>query len=142
MAKKPDTEIDNLSKVATKFIPDHELRDPIAILFRKLLRVTNVNVSKWTTLLNSHLKWEINEKDPVKAKKMRGHQVGNIKSTFFKSYELTFQKLLAGLSILRMKECEIILRVKDHEGNVTEVSEKIRIASSFENRKKEEKSSE
>lgn len=129
----------NLTKISTKFIPDNELQDPVAILFRKLLKACRVNVSKWSVLLNSHLRWEINEKDPKKAKVMRTNHLGNIKTTYFETPTLTFQKLLAGISILKFKKCEIILRVTDHEGNVTEVSESIRIASSKDSDKEEPK---
>ncbi len=132
---KEKAELD-LRKVSSKPIDDNELQDAPARLFRKLLRVCNINVDKWTVLLNDHLRWEITEKDPKEAKRQRQTAWGNIRDAYFQKPTLTFPKLLAGLSILRMKECEIIIRTRDHEGNVFEVTEKVKIASSWDLRKK------
>lgn len=117
----------NMSTISPKYVEDNELRDTPARLFRKILNAMDMNPTKWSKLLRDYLSWSITTKDREKAKNERIHQTGNIKGTYFQSPTLTFNKLLAGLSILQMKECEIIIRVKDHDGQIIEVKETMRV---------------
>lgn len=128
----------DLHKLTAKYVEDKDLRDPAARLFRKLLRLCTINVAKWSALVNDHLRWEITEKDEKKAKEARINAIGNIKSAYFGSPTLTLPKLLAGLSILKMKDCTIIIRVTDHDGNIKEVSEHVVITSSYNDLNKKE----
>lgn len=122
---------DDLSKVTPKYIEDRDLYDPPARLFRSTLRAMGVNLSKWNCFLAEHLRWSITTTDKTEAKKQRTNAVGNIKSAYFMTPTLSFNKLLAGLSILKIQECEVVLRMKDHKGEYHEVSEKFKISSSF-----------
>lgn len=116
-----------MSSISNNYVEDNQLRDTPARLFRKILNAMGMNPSMWTKLLREYLGWVVTTKDREKAKKERIHQTGNLKTTYFQSPTLTFGKLLAGLSILQMKECEIIIRVTDKDGEVIEVSERLRV---------------
>lgn len=116
-----------MSGISAKYVEDNQLRDTPARLFRKILNAMGMNPPMWSKLLREYLSWVVTTKDREKAKNERIHQTGNIKSSYFQSPTLTFNKLLAGLSILQMKECEIIIRVKDKDGEVIEVSETLRV---------------
>lgn len=130
MSKKNKGRDFDIGKITAGYVDDDELSDVPARLFRRLLRRLEMNVSKWTLLVNDYLRWEIRSEDPVEAKKARQDALGNIKQTYFKKPILTFPKLLAGLSIIKMKKCEVILRVTDQDDRVIEVSEVFKITSS------------
>lgn len=116
-----------LSNISKKYVEDEELRDAPARLYRKILNEMEMDPRKWNNYLRDYLEWAITIEDREQAKADRITKAGNIKETYFQKNTLTFNKLLEGLSILRMEECEIILRVKDSEGVTYEVGEKIRI---------------
>ena len=116
-----------LSSISHKYIEDEELRDTPARLFRKLLNKMEMNPRKWASYLRNYLEWIVTIKDPEKAKADRMNKQGNIKDTYFQKETLTFNKLLEGLSILDMDECEIQLTVKDRAGKQYQVSETIKI---------------
>lgn len=116
-----------LSNISKKYVEDEELRDAPARLYRKILNEMEMDPQKWNSYLRDYLEWAITIEDREQAKADRITKAGNIKETYFQKNTLTFNKLLEGLSILRMDECEIILRVKDSEGVTYEVGEKIRI---------------
>lgn len=118
---------ERLSSISLKYVEDEELRDTPARLYRKILNEMDMNPRKWSNYLRDYLEWVVTLEDREKAKADRITKAGNIKETYFQKHTLTFNKLLEGLSILRMDECEIILRAKDSEGKVYEVNEKIRI---------------
>lgn len=130
MENNPKPQYD-LSKVSPKYIDDRDLRDPPARLFRATMRKLGMNLSKWNCYLADHLRWSITTTDKTEAKKQRTNALGNIKSVYFMTHTLSFQKLLAGLSILKIQECEVILRMKDHKGEMHEVSEKFKISGSL-----------
>lgn len=116
-----------LSSVSVKYVEDEDLRDTPARLFRKILVEMGMNPFKWNNYLRPYLDWIITITDREKAKEARMTKTGNIKETYFQKPTLTFNKLLEGLSILRMESCEIIIKVKDADGNIITVSEEIRI---------------
>lgn len=124
--QKPQRTV-KLNSISPKYVEDRELRDAPARLFRALLNKLEMTPHKWTTKLRNYLDYVVTTKDPEKSKTERITRTGNIKDTYFQKPTLTFNKLLEGLSILEIEECEIILRTKDSEGNVIEVQEKIRI---------------
>lgn len=126
-SKKSDNDF---RKNIKKYVEDEDLRDSPARLFRKLTKKLGINLSKWNCLLRDYLLWTIPTKDLEKAKSERSTALGNIKSTYFMSNTLTFNKFIEGLSILKLVNCEITIKVTDGEGNVTEVSETIKIRSS------------
>ncbi|EBV8434063.1 hypothetical protein AVA65_07425 [Salmonella enterica subsp. enterica serovar Minnesota] len=136
------TQAQGMSGISNKYVEDNQLRDTPARLFRKILNAMGMNPPMWSKLLREYLSWVVTTKDREKAKNERIHQTGNIKSSYFQSPTLTFNKLLAGLSILQMKECEIIIRVKDKEGQVIEVSETLRVMGPPTKRPEEKTSSE
>ena len=139
---KRKTPSQSMSNISPRYIEDNELRDTPARLFRKILNAMEMSPTKWSKLLRDYLTWSVTTKDREKAKNERIHQTGNIKGTYFQSATLTFNKLLAGLSILQMKECEIIIRVKDEEGNVIEVKETMRVMGPAHKRPDDKSSSE
>ena len=94
-----------------------------------------MNVDKLCLLMNEYVKWTVTGEDEAEIRKRRSYTMGNIKDTYFKNPTLTFSKLIEGLSILRMSKVEVILRVYDKKGNMTEVSETVRIISSPDDKK-------
>lgn len=130
-----------MNSISPKYIEDNELRDTPARLFRKILNAMDMNPGLWTKLLREYISWNVTTKDREKAKNERIHQTGNIKGSYFQSATLTFNKLLAGLSILQMQSCEVIIRVKDKEGKVIEVSETLRVMGPLPKRLEEKSSS-
>ncbi|WPH68753.1 hypothetical protein [Stenotrophomonas phage BUCTxx100] len=124
-----------ISKLSNNSCADSDLADEPARLFRKLLRKLNMNVDKLCLLMNEYVKWTVTGEDEAEIRKRRSYTMGNIKDTYFKNPTLTFSKLIEGLSILRMSKVEVILRVYDKKGNVTEVSETVRIISSPDDKK-------
>jgi len=108
-----------------KYVPDDLLIDAPARLFRALINKLEMNPQKWGNYLRHYLDWSIPSagKTPEKLKSERGTRVGNIKETFFQKDSMTHNKLMEGLSILRMRSCELIMRVKDEDGNIIEVSD-------------------
>lgn len=112
-----------------RYVPDEDLRDIPARLFRKIIQKHNINLSKWTCLLRDYLLWTIPNDDPEKVKSERSTAAGNIKSAYFMSPTLTFNKLIEGMSILKFVKCKVTLELTDGEGNVTEVSDTIKIRS-------------
>lgn len=116
-------------KSIKKFVKYEDLRDTPARLFRQLTDKLEVNLSKWNCLLRDYLLWTIPADDLEKAKSERSTTAGNIKSTYFMSNTLTFNKFIEGLSILKFVNCKITIEVTDGEGNVTKVSETIKIRS-------------
>jgi hypothetical protein len=116
-----------LNSISQKYVEDDQLQDIPARLFRKLLKKMDMNPRKWVNYLRDYLDWVITTKDPDKAKADRITRTGNIKDTYFQKPTLTFNKLLEGVSILRMESCEITITVRDTEGNEYVVSEVTRI---------------
>ncbi|MNM09004.1 hypothetical protein D3C81_190840 [compost metagenome] len=116
-----------LEQISAKYVPDEALRDPPARLFRGILRKMNMNPMLWAQYLRNYLEWVVSTDDPARAKVERVTRSGNIKDTYFQKHSLTFNKLLEGLSILRMKSCKIIIQVEDENGEIIEVSETIRV---------------
>ncbi|CAG27274.1 hypothetical protein PPEV_gp180 [Pseudomonas phage EL] len=116
-----------LESISHKFVRDEELRDPPARLFRAILNKVVPTPHKWKNYLRDYLEYVVTTRDPQRAKTERITRQGNIKATYFQSYTLTFQKLLEGLSILRMKSCRIIIEVVDEHGEILTVEETIRI---------------
>ena len=119
-AKPKAKRLDSISK---KYVHDNELRDAPARLFRAILNTMEMSPKKWAGYLRRYLDWVITTEDRDKARNERIHQIGNLKDAFFQKPTLTFNKMLEGLSIIEQEECEIIIRVKDAEGKVIEVSE-------------------
>jgi hypothetical protein len=124
---KRELKASQLSSISQKYVEDHELRDTPAILYRKLLKKLDMNPRKWGNYLRDYLDWVVTTVDRDKAKAERITKQGNIKDTYFQKPTLTFNKLLEGLSILRMKTCKIKLIIEDEDGNIYEVEETIRI---------------
>lgn len=119
---------DRLDSLSHKYVRDEELQDPPARLFRALIvNKLKMDPYKWAGYLRDFLDWVVDTEDPVKAKTERVTRQGNIKDTYFQKPTLTFNKLLEGLSILRMKSCKITLEVEDENGEIHTVSETIRI---------------
>jgi hypothetical protein len=125
---KRSLQASKLNHISQKFVPDDQLQDTPARLFRRLIvDKLQMNPRKWTNYLRDYLDWMVTTSDPLKAKADRITRAGNIKDTYFQKPTLTFNKFLEGLSILRMESCEIQVTVKDTEGNEYVVSEKIMI---------------
>lgn len=116
-----------LSSISPKYVEDEELMDTPSRLFRRILNKLNMDPHLWGSYLRDYLNWIVTTMDREKANEQRVTKAGNIKETYFHKNTLTFNKLLEGLSILRMESCEIIIKVKDADGNIIEVSETIRI---------------
>ncbi len=112
-----------------KFIPDDLLRNTPAILFRKILRKLDMDPHKWVRYLRDYLDRVVVETDPAKAKSERQTKSGNIKETYFQKPELTFSKLLEGLTITRMRSVRIIMEATDIDGNVIVVEDSVRLLS-------------
>lgn len=122
--RKTKSEMVSLSK---RYLPDEELRNPMAKLFRGLLNKLQMNPTKWTSLLHDYLSWVISGETLENRRKIALMKTGNIRDAFFHNPKLTADKLFEGLSILQIEECEIILRVKDRKGEVYEIIENVPI---------------
>lgn len=116
-----------MDSVSEKYVPDDELQDTPSRLFRQLMNKLEMNPRKWANYLRDYLNYVVTTEDPQRAKSERTTRQGNIKETFFQKKTLTFNKLLEGLSILRMKTCKVIIEAEDEDGNVYIVEETIRI---------------
>ena len=116
-----------LDSLSQKWVKDEDLTDAPARLFRQILNKVVPTPHKWTQYLREYLEWIITTTDRDKAKSDRLTRSGNIKETYFQKPSLTFNKLLEGLSILQMDSCEIIIKVKDKNGNEYIASERMRI---------------
>lgn len=121
---------DKLESITKKYVPDNELRDAPSRLFRQLLGKLQMNPFKWTNLLRAYLDWSITTQDRDKARAEAITRTGNIKDTYFHKNTLTMNKLIEGLSICQMQDCEIIIKTTDKNGVVHEVSEKFNISGS------------
>lgn len=116
--------------ISHKYVPDNQLHDAPARLFRGILNKLNMNPRKWGAYLRDYLDYVVTTEDPQRAKIERVTRQGNIKDTYFQKHTLTFNKLLEGLSIIRMQSCKITIEVVDENGEVFEVSENIRVVGS------------
>lgn len=116
-----------MEAVSKRYLPDNELRNPMAKLFRGLLNQMQMNPTKWTRFLHDYLTWVISGEKPDKHRSIALMKTGNIRDAYFHNPKLTADKLFEGLSILQIEECEIILRVKDSKGETYEVTEKVPI---------------
>ena len=116
-----------MDSISHKYVRDEELQDPPARLFRAILNKLDMHPRKWVGYLRDYLDWVVDTEDPAKAKTERVTRQGNIKDTYFQKPTLTFNKLLEGLSILRMKSCKITLELEDENGEIITVSETIRV---------------
>lgn len=116
--------------ISHKYVPDNQLHDAPARLFREILKKMSMNPRKWAAYLRDYLDYVVTTEDPNRAKIERVTRQGNIKDTYFQKHTLTFNKLLEGLSILRMQSCKITIAVVDENGEVFEVSENIRVVGS------------
>jgi len=116
--------------ISHKYVPDNQLHDAPARLFRGILNKLGMNPRKWAAYLRDYLDYVVTTEDPQRAKIERVTRQGNIKDTYFQKHTLTFNKLLEGLSIIRMQSCKITIEVVDENGEVFEVSENIRVVGS------------
>lgn len=112
-----------LEALSKKFVSDDQLYDPPARLFRMLLRRVAGTPHKWRMYLRDYLDWIVTTENPERAKNERLTRQGNIKDTYFQKNNLSFNKMLEGMSILRMRSCEVILRVVDENGEIIELSD-------------------
>jgi hypothetical protein len=128
-SKKRALPANKLSTISKKYVPDDQLEDPPARLFRRILHKLEMNPFKWAGYLGRYLEWIVTVKDPEKAKLERQTRTGNIKDTYFHKPSLTFNKFLEGLSILEFEECHIEITVKDIHGNIIRVSDEIKMVS-------------
>lgn len=118
-----------MDTISKKYVPDNQLEDAPARLFRRIINKLEMNPFKWAGYLGRYLDWIVTEKDPEKAKLERQTRTGNIKDTYFHKPNLTFNKFLEGLSILEFEECTIEITVKDIHGNIIRVTDEIRMVS-------------
>lgn len=127
MKKPSELKVNRLSNISHRYVEDDDLQDIPARLFRRLLRKLKIDTpTRWGRYLRDYLLWVVTEKDPERAKIERTTKAGNIKDTYFQKPTLSFNKLLEGMSIIRMREVEIILRCTNEDGEIVEVSETIR----------------
>lgn len=116
-----------MDSISQKYVRDDELQDSPARLYRAILNKLEMNPRKWANYLRDYLNYVVTTEDPQRAKIERVTRQGNIKDTYFQKKTLTFNKLLEGLSILRMRSCKITIEVIDEDGVPTVVSETIRV---------------
>jgi len=121
--KKRSLRASQLDSISPRFVEDQELQDPPARLYRMLLRKMGMNPFKWTQYLRDYLEWAVPNNDPERSRIERTTRLGNIKDTYFHKKGLTFNKLLEGLSILRIDTCEVTIKVTDKDGNVYVVTD-------------------
>jgi len=128
--KKANPRHDSLERVSEKkFIPDDQLQDTPARLFRKLIKELGIGYFGWTKYLREYLEWIVTTEDEEKAKTERQTRAGNIRDTYFQKPTLSFNKLIEGVSILQFEECEVQLTLKDVNGNIVRVSDTIKLVS-------------
>ena len=116
-----------MNSISAKYVEDHELRDVPARLFRMICNKMEMNPTWWAKYMRNFLEYVVTTEDREKAKAERITRTGNAKDTFWQKPTLTFNKLLEGLSILRMKKCTITLTIEDEHGKTITVSDTIQI---------------
>lgn len=107
------------------YVPPEQLTDAPARLFRQITDRIGLNMSKWTSYMNEHLK-AIHPDDsgsPLEVKKARGTSLGNANQAYFYSKGLSFNKLLEGLKIIRLRRVTIRLECEMESGETFDVSE-------------------
>lgn len=107
------------------YIPTEQLTDTPARLYRKILDKLGMNMAMWKSYMTDHLRF-IHPDDsgtPMEVKKARGTSLGNANSAYFFSKTLSFNKLIEGLKIIKVKRVTVKIEYELETGDVYEVSE-------------------
>ncbi|QDH47191.1 hypothetical protein PQC07_gp045 [Aeromonas phage D3] len=123
MAKKPTNKTG--FERNKNFVPDEQLTDTPARLFRKISNAMGMNLSKWTSYMGEYLRWLHPEDSgtPLEVKKARSTTLGNAQSAYYYSKSLSFNKLIAGMKILKFKKVTFTITGETATGEVITVSE-------------------
>lgn len=107
------------------YIPTEQLTDTPARMFRKVMDKLNVNMAMWKSYMTDHLRFihPDNSGTSFEVKKARGTSLGNANSAYFFSKTLSFNKLIEGLKILKIRKVTIRLECELETGEKFEISE-------------------
>lgn len=107
------------------YVPLEQLTDTPSRMFRHIMDKMGVNAAKWKSYMDEYLRW-IHPDDsgtPLEVKKARGTSLGNAQSAYFCSRTLSFNKLITGLKILKLKRVTFKIECETETGEVFDVSE-------------------
>ena len=107
------------------YVPKEQLTDTPSRMFREIMDVMGVNAAKWKSYMDEYLRW-IHPDDsgpPLEVKKARGTSLGNAQSAYFCSRTLSFNKLITGLKILKLKRVTFKIECETESGEIFNVSE-------------------
>lgn len=114
------------------YVPFEQLTDTPARLFRMLGNAIGLNAAMWRSLMNDHLRM-IHPDDsgtPADVKKARSTSLGNAQDAYFFKHSLTFNKLLEGMKILKVRKVSITFKCELESGKEVELSESIYLRNS------------
>lgn len=107
------------------FIPFDQLTDTPSRIFRMVMDKLQVNGGKWRSLMGDHLRLlHPDDSGPaIEVKKARGTTLGNANQAYFFNKALSFNKLIEGLKILKIRKVTIRFQCELENGEEFEVSE-------------------
>lgn len=119
------------------FVPYDRLTDTPARLFRVIGEKIGLNSAMWRSLMTDHLRMihPDDSGDPREVRKARSTSFGNAQSAYFFNTGLSFDKLMEGLKILKVKKLTITLTCELENGKVVEAAETTYLRSSKETTK-------
>lgn len=114
------------------FVPYDRLIDTPARLFRVIGEKIGLNSAMWRSLMTDHLRMihPDSSGDARDVRKARSTSFGNAQNTYFFSAGLTFDKLMEGLKILKVKKLTITLTCELENGKIVEAAETTYLRSS------------
>lgn len=114
------------------FVPYDRLTDTPARLFRVIGEKIGLNSAMWRSLMTDHLRMihPDDSGDPREVRKARSTSFGNAQSAYFFNTGLSFDKLMEGLKILKVKKLTITLTCELENGKVVEAAETTYLRSS------------
>lgn len=118
--KKSIAPLSNKTIVDTKRVTDITSR-----LFRRIAEQMEIDVSSWKTYIDDYIR-ELHPDDPSRmdaVKKERGTAIGNINDTLWMSTKLSFNKMVTGFRILKIRKMTVILKVETESGKEYVVEE-------------------
>ena len=107
------------------YVPFDRLTDTPARLFRMVGERIGLNFAMWRSLMTDHLRMihPDDSGEPKDVKKARSTSFGNAQSAYFFNTGLSFDKLMEGLKILKVRKVTIKLTCELENGRTVEVSE-------------------
>lgn len=115
-----------IAPLGNKTIVDiKRLTDLPSRLFRNIAAQMDITVSSWKTYIDDYIR-DLHPDDPTRmdaVKKERGTAIGNINDTLWMSPKLSFNKMITGFKILKIKKVTITIKVETKSGKEYVVEE-------------------